>query len=195
MKIKCPSCGKNISISKDNLQCSKCEYTIKKSDLLELKKKYDEAEEDRLIDESGEFSTKDCDTAGILCLCLGAFGAHRFYLGKYFSGIMMFLLSFSILLTKFIGFGYVFLLYCALYCWIIVDIWFASYNFYTDSKGKPLRTESYVVSLPFVILPLLFFFVFALLFYSYRYLFFITQSIMCFCAFIMTLIKYIRGHI
>ena len=137
MNIKCPSCNKKTKISKTDMLCQKCGYTITKNDIKSiLSKQYDDEE---IYD---EFSKKNINVAGMLCLCFGTIGVHRFYLGKYFTGTLMFLLNFSILLLKYIGLGYTFWLYCILYCWIIADILASYYGVMTDVKGKLLKLEA-----------------------------------------------------
>jgi TM2 domain-containing membrane protein YozV len=67
-----------------------------------------------------EHSTKSKTLAIILCLFLGLFGVHRFYVGKYGTGILMWLTT-----------GGFFL-------WWIADLFALMTTSFTDSKGRPL---------------------------------------------------------
>lgn len=134
LRINCPNCHKKTQITKENLVCSNCKYQITKTDLQDIL-----AERNGWYDD--EFSRKNSDTAGLLCLCLGPFGVHRFYLEKYISGTLMLLLTLSIYFANIIGFIGVFWAYIFMYMWWLVDIACSYYGIFNDGKGKPLRSE------------------------------------------------------
>lgn len=61
---------------------------------------------------------KDASVACLLCFFLGVFGAHRFYLGKTWSGVGM-LLTFG-------GLG----------IWMLIDLFMLAYGVFKDGQGK-----------------------------------------------------------
>ncbi|MGC9781164.1 MAG: zinc ribbon domain-containing protein [Candidatus Heimdallarchaeota archaeon] len=76
----------------------------------------------------------------LLCLFLGGFGAHRFYVGKSGSGILLLLLSLC-------GFGFL---------WFIIDLIIILAGSFTDSMGRivsswdgsPKSTTPIIVTTP-----------------------------------------------
>ena len=66
-------------------------------------------------------SDKDFVPAALLCYFLGMLGMHRFYLGKYFTGLLM--------LVTFGGFG----------IWSIVDMVTLITGSFRDANGLPLN--------------------------------------------------------
>lgn len=131
MKMICPACKKKIVISSGNLNCKYCDYKIRKNDLLDM-----------IADEENEgYSKKNVDIAGLLCLGLGCLGAHRFYLGKYITGTIMLGLTLSIFLIAQLNFITPFICYLLLFAWWGFDIVMATFNFFTDGDGKPLKQD------------------------------------------------------
>jgi TM2 domain-containing membrane protein YozV len=66
-------------------------------------------------------SDKNWLVAMLLCVCLGAIGIHRFYVGKNVTGVLM-ILTFG-------GFG----------IWILIDLVLIATNSFTDINGLPLN--------------------------------------------------------
>jgi TM2 domain-containing membrane protein YozV len=67
---------------------------------------------------SSEISPKSRLAAVLLCLLLGVFGAHRFYVGKIGTGILM--------LITFGGFG----------IWALIDLIFVIVGSFRDKEGR-----------------------------------------------------------
>ncbi len=67
----------------------------------------------------------------LLCIFLGGFGAHRFYVGKTGSGITMLLIT---LLLGWIGIG---IFICGV--WVLVDLINICLNTFKTADGKPLQ--------------------------------------------------------
>ncbi len=65
-------------------------------------------------------SEKDWVITLVLSICLGLFGAHRFYAGKYGTGILMFVTGGGCLV------------------WKIIDITLIATGKFTDADGKPI---------------------------------------------------------
>ena len=66
-------------------------------------------------------SSKSRTIAFLLCLMLGWFGVHRFYVKKYFTGILM--------LMTFGGFGF----------WVFWDMIFILLGTFRDKQALPLK--------------------------------------------------------
>ena len=79
--------------------------------------------------EEQNVSEKGLGPAKLLCILLGEFGAHRFYVGKFGTGILM-LLTFG-------GLG----------VWLVIDIIRIYRGQFTDKKGRLLRREDETPSL------------------------------------------------
>lgn len=68
-------------------------------------------------------SPKSWLTTLILCILLGVFGIHRFYVGKVGTGIMMFLLMSC-------GIGEL---------WLLIDLLTIIFGNFTDKQGLPIK--------------------------------------------------------
>ena len=82
----------------------------------------------------GEISPKSRLTTTLLALFLGVFGAHRFYVGKIKTAIVMLCLSIVGVATAWIVIGIPFIL--AILAWVLVDLIYAATGMATDSHGK-----------------------------------------------------------
>ena len=134
MKMKCPSCKKKTELSKDNLSCRKCGYQITKEDIRSYLNK-------DTPEEYYEFSNKNASVAEILCLTFGFLGLHRLYLGKYLSGLIMFIWGTIDIVFNYFSFKYSFFLTLLQYFWIIIDLFLSYYGMILDGKGKPLEMD------------------------------------------------------
>jgi TM2 domain-containing membrane protein YozV len=79
-------------------------------------------------------SPKSRLTTTLLALFLGAFGAHRFYVGKIKTGIVMLLLSITGVATAWIIIGIPFIL--TISAWVLVDLIYAATGMATDRQGR-----------------------------------------------------------
>lgn len=90
-----------------------------------------------------EYSQRNQFTAGLLCLFLGRFGAHRFYVGKYTSGTIYFLLFlFPIFIIKFFSIDLSLgpSIVISGFSWFlsIIDLIMILHESFEDNKGKRL---------------------------------------------------------
>ncbi len=67
----------------------------------------------------------------LLCLFLGGFGAHRFYVGKNGTGITM------LLITILLGWAGIGLFICGI--WALIDFIMICFNTFTTADGQPLK--------------------------------------------------------
>lgn len=92
--------------------------------------------------EEDMYSSKNHFVTGILCFLFGYFGTHRFYVGKWKSGLLILLFTCSFLFVMFkINFfiGCCFLGLDLLY--VCSDFFQIYYNIFTDKSGKIISTE------------------------------------------------------
>jgi len=69
---------------------------------------------------------------------LGSFGAHRFYVGKTGTAVIMLILGVLGWATVWLFFGLIFLI--PVWIWSLVDFIFAVAGNFTDSEGRVIRT-------------------------------------------------------
>jgi TM2 domain-containing membrane protein YozV len=86
---------------------------------------------------AGDISPKSRLTATLLAFFLGAFGAHRFYIGKTGTAIVMLVLGIVGLATTWIFVGIVFL--TAVGIWALVDFIFAVVGHMRDKEGRLIQ--------------------------------------------------------
>ena len=132
----CPNCGKGNSESiSDSLKPSFMLNTTKS----EHTKKF-----------IPSVSDKSRTAAALLAFFLGEFGAHRFYVGKFFSGIIQILFGFSFLIGLFLFAGLgteeIALLFLILgignSIWIVIDFIMILCGSFTDRDNLPLQDWS-----------------------------------------------------
>jgi TM2 domain-containing membrane protein YozV len=88
-----------------------------------------------MIDEN-EISKKSPLLTLFLCLVFGSLGAHRFYVGKYFTGAIYLLIGGTSIVLDFMGIGYAFIAKIIYALLIIIDTYALYSESFTDSKGK-----------------------------------------------------------
>lgn len=88
-----------------------------------------------MIDEN-EISKKSPLLTLFLCLVFGSLGAHRFYVGKYVTGIIYFIIGGTSIILDFLGFGFAFVGKIIFALLIIIDTYAIYSDSFTDSKGK-----------------------------------------------------------
>lgn len=84
-----------------------------------------------------EVSSKSRLATTLLTFFLGTFGAHRFYLGKIKTAVIMLTLSILGWVTSAFEFGYIFLI--PVYIWVIVDLIFTVSGKMKDKEGNPVK--------------------------------------------------------
>lgn len=85
----------------------------------------------------GEVSQKSRLATALLAFFLGQFGAHRFYLGKIGTAVVMLILGILGYATVWFVIGYVFLI--PVWIWALVDFIFAVAGLMKDREGKPIK--------------------------------------------------------
>lgn len=88
-----------------------------------------------MIDEN-EISKKSPLLTLFLCLVFGSLGAHRFYVGKYATGIIYFIIGGTSIILDFLGFGFAIVGKIIFALLIIIDTYAIYSDSFTDSKGK-----------------------------------------------------------
>ena len=112
--IFCPKCGKEVLGSPTF--CASCGA--------------------RLIEES-DVSSKSRLATSLFAWFLGQFGAHRFYVGKTGTAVVMLVLGILGWATVWILVGYIFLI--PVWIWSLIDFIFAVSGNMKDSQGKLIK--------------------------------------------------------
>ena len=124
MSVKCPNCGAPL----ENGACSYCGYVEKKqSNSIEYVNNISQQPQPQIVfnnyhtGSNRRVSRKDKIVALLLCIFLGYFGAHKFYVGKT-------------------GMGFVYLLTAGLFGigWF-VDIFLIAFGSFKDKYELPLK--------------------------------------------------------
>ena len=87
--------------------------------------------------EIGPVSPKSRLATALFAWFLGMFGAHRFYVGKTGSAVIMLVLSVVGWATVWLFIGLIFLI--PVWVWSLVDFILAVVGSFTDSEGKPIK--------------------------------------------------------
>lgn len=102
--------------------------------------------------EREDVSSKTSGVAMLLALGLGMYGAHRIYVGKYFSGILMFLFGGGITVARFLiesgkltfgSFYILFIAYGLVYVVALYDVAALYHDAFLDGKGKIVLCNSH----------------------------------------------------
>jgi TM2 domain-containing membrane protein YozV len=72
----------------------------------------------------------------VLLLFFGSLGAHRFYVKKYFTGFIFFIIGSTSLILDFFGLKYAIISQLAYFLFMILDLYALYSDSFTDSKGK-----------------------------------------------------------
>jgi TM2 domain-containing membrane protein YozV len=82
----------------------------------------------------------------ILCLIFGSVGAHRFYVSKYITGIIYFIIGSTSIILDLFGYGYAFILKIIYMLLIIIDLYALYSESFTDAKGRIISSsEKYLI--------------------------------------------------
>lgn len=81
-----------------------------------------------------------------LCLLFGRIGAHRFYVGKYLSGLIFLLIGGTSIVLDLFGFGYSFIVQILYFIILILDIYALYSDNFTDSDGKLVVGKSNLIT-------------------------------------------------
>lgn len=87
------------------------------------------------IDENN-ISNKSQIVTLILCLLLGQIGAHRFYVGKYFTGVLFLIVGGTSLILDILGVGYAFVASIIYLIIMILDVYALYSDSFTDKLGR-----------------------------------------------------------
>lgn len=85
--------------------------------------------------EDKDISNKSQMITLILLILFGSLGAHRIYVGKFATGILIIVLSSIIAFTDYLGVGYSFIFKTAYMLFILIDMYALYSDSFTDSKG------------------------------------------------------------
>ena len=86
--------------------------------------------------EDEDISNKSQMITLILCLLFGKLGLHRFYVGKYITGIIYLLLGSITIIFDVFGWGYAFLVQLIFLFLIALDVYALYSESFTDGKGR-----------------------------------------------------------
>lgn len=81
----------------------------------------------------------------ILCLLFGGLGAHRFYVGKYVTGIVYALIGGSSIVFKVLGVGWGIVSWAVLMVLLIYDVYALYSDSFTDSKDRLVIDKSRIL--------------------------------------------------
>ena len=83
-----------------------------------------------------EISKKSSLVTTILLLLFGSAGIHRIYVGRYISGIFIFVVKCTLLVLKHFGWKWHFILNVICYGMLLFDLYGLYSDSFTDGKGK-----------------------------------------------------------
>jgi len=86
--------------------------------------------------DNDDISKKSPTITLLLCLVFGPLGAHRFYAGKYITGLIYFIIGGTTTVLRFFGIGWAFIAVIACMLMVLIDLYAIYSDSFTDSKGK-----------------------------------------------------------
>ena len=89
-----------------------------------------------MIYDEDSISSKSQFTALVLFLLLGSFGAHRFYVRKYITGVFYCILGSTSIIFELFGYEYTLIAKCIFMLFMIVDLYALYSDSFTDKDGK-----------------------------------------------------------
>lgn len=94
-----------------------------------------------IIDEEN-ISNKSSIKTLFLCLVFGQLGAHRFYVGKYITGLLYLVIGCTSVVFDILGFGYGFIAKIIYLIFLAIDLYALYSDSFTDSKGRLIMDHS-----------------------------------------------------
>jgi len=76
----------------------------------------------------------------VLLLLFGRLGLHRFYVGKYFTGLIYLLVGSTSIVLDFTGFQFALIAQVVYFLFFILDVYALYSDSFTDSKGRLLTS-------------------------------------------------------
>ncbi len=92
-----------------------------------------------------DISTKSPMWTLVFCLFLGQFGVHRFYFGKYFTGLIYLIIGGTSIVLDIMGFGFAFVIKILYLFLIVLDVYALYSDSFTDSKGRLLSDSKALI--------------------------------------------------
>ena len=91
--------------------------------------------------EQENISKKSSLLTTVLLLTLGSAGIHRIYVGRYISGIFIFFIKCTYLVTEYLGFKWSLVLNIVCFGMLLFDLYGLYSSSFTDGKGKIITDE------------------------------------------------------
>lgn len=85
-----------------------------------------------------DISNKSQIVTFVLLLLFGSFGAHRFYVGKYITGLIYCILGVGSWALSLLNIGYTLIAQIIFLLLIVIDLYALYSDSFTDGKGKPV---------------------------------------------------------
>ena len=92
--------------------------------------------------ESDSISKKSSLLTTLLLLTLGSAGIHRIYVGRYISGIIIFVIKSTYFVINYLGYKWNIVLNVACFGILLFDLYGLYSNSFTDGKGKIITDDN-----------------------------------------------------